>query len=55
VGRFPERLVSYKRLLVDRSVLQQRLDEAVRREDYEEAAIIRDSMLALEAEESDDE
>jgi protein-arginine kinase activator protein McsA len=54
VGRFPERLVSYKRLLIDRSDLQRRLDEAVAQEDYESAAVIRDRILALDAEEGSD-
>ena len=55
VGRYPDRLISYKRLLIDRTELRQRLDEAVQREDYEEAALIRDRMLALDTNEDGDE
>lgn len=49
VGRYPQRLASCKRIFVDRSVLKRELDAAVDREDYEEAAEIRDRMLSLEA------
>lgn len=48
VGRYPVRLGSYKRLLLDREVLRERLSDALADEDYERAATIRDRMRALE-------
>ena len=48
VGRYPARLDSYKRLLVDRESLREELEDALHREDYETAAAIRDRMLSLE-------
>ena len=47
-GRYPSRLDSYKRLLVDRESLRNELTTAVVEEDYERAAILRDQMRALE-------
>jgi len=47
-GKYPERLVAYKSLLVDRELLQDQLKEAVGHEDYEEAAVIRDKLRAIE-------
>lgn len=48
VGRYPSRVASYKRLLVDRIALKNDLDAALRREDYEEAAELRDRIQSLE-------
>ncbi len=48
VGRYPARLGSFKRLLVDREALRDRLTDAVAREDYELAVTLRDQMRALE-------
>ncbi len=48
VGRYPARLGSYKRLLVDRELLRDRLTEALAQEDYEQAVILRDQMQVLE-------
>jgi protein arginine kinase activator len=48
VGRYPARLGSFKRLLVDRETLRERLVHAVEEENYEEAATIRDRMKSLE-------
>lgn len=48
VGRYPARLHSYKRLLVDRESLRRELEEAVHREDYEAAASLRDRMQGME-------
>jgi protein arginine kinase activator len=48
VGRYPARLDSYKRLLVDREFLKEELEDALHREDYETAAAIRDRIQALE-------
>jgi protein arginine kinase activator len=47
-GRYPARLDSFKRLLVDRESLRDKLNQAVDDEDYETAAAIRDRMKALE-------
>lgn len=47
-GRYPSRLDSYKRLLVDRESLRDELNVAILEENYEQAAIIRDRMRALE-------
>jgi protein-arginine kinase activator protein McsA len=41
-------LDSYKRLLVDRASLKQELEEALKREDYETAASLRDRMRSME-------
>jgi protein arginine kinase activator len=54
VGRYPSRLGSFKRLFVDRETLRERLDHAVREENYEEAAAIRDRMKALEEPDRED-
>lgn len=47
-GRFPARLGSFKRLIVDRESLREKLRVALDDEDYEGAAAIRDRMKALE-------
>lgn len=47
-GKYPSRLKSYKSFLIDREILKQKLEEAVKREDYEAAATIRDKILRLE-------
>ncbi|MBN1686986.1 MAG: UvrB/UvrC motif-containing protein [Spirochaetales bacterium] len=47
-GKLPQKLVTYKELLVDRERLKTRLDDAVSREDYEAAAVIRDQIRSLE-------
>lgn len=46
-GRFPERLASYKRLLLDRELFREELKRAVESEDYERAAALRDEMQQL--------
>ena len=48
VGRYPARLASYKRLLIDREALRHELHNAVTREDYEQAADLRDRIKSLE-------
>ncbi|MFP4112773.1 MAG: UvrB/UvrC motif-containing protein [Spirochaetota bacterium] len=48
VGRFPARLGSFKRLLLDRESLREKLSQAIEDEDYEAAAVIRDRMRTLE-------
>jgi protein arginine kinase activator len=52
-GRYPSRLDSYKRLLVDRESLRDELNTAVIEENYEQAALIRDRMRALEEQDAD--
>ncbi len=47
-GRYPTRLGSFKRLLVDREKLRERLNQALSEENYEQAVTIRDQMRALE-------
>ena len=47
-GKLPQKLITYKELLIDRERLKSQLDEAIGREDYETAAVIRDQMRALE-------
>jgi len=54
VGRYPARLSSYKRLLVDRESLRMDLEHALEKEDYESAASIRDQMKKLEESTDDD-
>lgn len=47
-GRFPERLASYKRLLLDREVFRDELKRAIESEDYERAAALRDELEQLD-------
>jgi len=53
VGRYPGRLASYKRLLVDEAAMRQDLESAVNREDYEQAAELRDRIRMIEDAEYD--
>jgi protein arginine kinase activator len=48
VGKFPRRLRAYKTYLVDIARLKRGLKEAVGREDYEKAAVLRDKIRELE-------
>ena len=48
VGKFPRRLKAYKTYLVDIARLKRGLKEAIGREDYENAAVIRDKIRELE-------
>lgn len=48
VGRYPNRLASYKRLFVDRIEMKENLEAALGREDYEQAAELRDRIRMLE-------
>jgi len=48
VGKFPRRLHAFKTYLVDVARLKKGLQEAVHREDYEKAALIRDRIRELE-------
>lgn len=47
-GSLPERLASYKSVLVGRMQLKAKLDQAVAQEDYERAAMYRDRLKALD-------
>ena len=47
-GSFPKRLSGFRNALTDRNDLQAKLDEAVREENYEKAAVYRDYLRALE-------
>ena len=48
-GKFPARLLTYKALLLDKELLKKELTEALAEEDYEQAAIIRDRIRAVES------
>lgn len=47
-GKYPKRLLTYKRLLIDKELLKRKLEAAVEEEDYERAARIRDKIEILE-------
>lgn len=47
-GKIPARLKTVKALIIDREKLKTQLDEAVNREDYEAAAVLRDQIRAIE-------
>ncbi len=47
-GRYPNRLASYRRLLVDRVAMKDDLEAALGREDYEHAAELRDRIRMME-------
>jgi len=48
VGKFPRRLKAYKTYLVDIARLKRGLKDAIGREDYERAAVLRDKIRELE-------
>lgn len=48
IGRYPKKLREFKKLLIDKTEMKQKLQEAIKNEDYEAAAIIRDKIHALE-------
>jgi protein arginine kinase activator len=48
-GKFPKRLKKYKTFLVDIEDLKAQLDNAVKKEDYEQAVKLRDRIKDLEA------
>jgi protein arginine kinase activator len=55
-GKYPGKILQYKTFLIDREKLKERLQKAVRDEDYETAATLRDRIHELEqAAEDDDE
>lgn len=47
-GTLPRRLANFRNILTDRMDIQLKLEESVRNEDYEKAAIYRDFLHALE-------
>jgi protein arginine kinase activator len=48
-GKYPAKLKMYKTLLIDKEVLKQNLKEAVKNENYEEAAALRDRLNEIES------
>ncbi|WP_147612546.1 UvrB/UvrC motif-containing protein [Treponema pectinovorum] len=47
-GLMPHRLSNFRSVLTDRIVLQTKLEESIKKEDYEKAAVYRDYLRALE-------
>ena len=47
-GKLPQKLKAYKELVIDKKEMQQRLEEAVKNEDYESAAALRDQIREIE-------
>jgi len=47
-GKYPRRLLSYKTFLLDVVKLKEGLKEAIQKEDYERAALLRDQIHTLE-------
>jgi len=47
-GKYPHRLLAYKKILLDVMKLKEGLKEALGREDYEKAAVLRDRIKELE-------
>lgn len=47
-GKYPRRLLAYKKILLDMMKLKEGLKEALGREDYERAAVLRDRIKELE-------
>ena len=47
-GKYPAKLKMYKTLLIDKERVKQKLKEAVTKENYEEAACLRDRILEIE-------
>lgn len=47
-GSMPERVQGFRNSLTDRADLQTKLDEAIKQENYEKAAVYRDYLRALE-------
>lgn len=52
-GKYPERLLVYKRFFVDRERLRRRLEAAISAEEYEQAARLRDELAAMDREVGD--
>ncbi len=47
-GKYPKKLREFKKLLIDKAEIKQKLQEAIQREDYEGAAVLRDKIHDLE-------
>jgi len=47
-GKYPTKLKMYKTLLIDKEQIKQRLRDAIKKENYEEAACLRDRILEIE-------
>ena len=47
-GKYPKRLLTYKKFFIDREKLKLKLSSALEKEEYEKAAAIRDRIRALE-------
>ena len=47
-GTMPSRIANFRSLLTDRARAREKLDEAVKNEDYEKAAFYRDYLRAIE-------
>ena len=47
-GSMPRRLAKFKSVLTDRIQIQAKLEESLKKEDYEKAAVYRDYLKALE-------
>jgi protein arginine kinase activator len=47
-GRYPQRLQTYKKMFVDKEVFREQLREAVEREEYEQAAVLRDKINSID-------
>lgn len=47
-GTMPKRIKNFRSVLTDRIALQSKLEESIKNEDYEKAAIYRDYLKALE-------
>lgn len=48
-GKYPAKLKMFKTLLIDKEVLKQNLKDAVKNENYEEAAALRDRLSEIES------
>jgi protein arginine kinase activator len=48
VGRYPSKLTEYKLILIDKEKIKQKLQDAIKKEDYEAAAVLRDKIHELE-------
>ena len=47
-GTLPKRLKNFRSVLTDRIIIQAKLEESLKKEDYEKAAVYRDYLKALE-------
>lgn len=54
-GKYPSKLAVYKTLLIDKEMIKQKLKAELKRENYEEAARLRDRILEIEKSSSEQE